>query len=99
VDLFEHMWVVDRLERLGISRYFQQEIKECVNYVSRYINDKLIYNLHIVERKKKNMNVRKHIYQMHCLLYDYSLDKCNLKFIDIGLRKVFAGREIQRFKI
>ncbi|KEH23767.1 copalyldiphosphate synthase [Medicago truncatula] len=36
VDLFEHMWVVDRLERLGILRYFQQEIKECVDYVSRY---------------------------------------------------------------
>ncbi|KAH7864663.1 hypothetical protein Vadar_032337 [Vaccinium darrowii] len=36
VDLFEHMWAVDRLERLGISRYFQSEIKECVDYVHRY---------------------------------------------------------------
>ncbi|OVA05468.1 Terpene synthase [Macleaya cordata] len=36
VDLFEHIWVVDRLERLGISRYFQSEIKECMNYVYRY---------------------------------------------------------------
>ncbi|KAJ7977390.1 Copalyl diphosphate synthase [Quillaja saponaria] len=34
-DLFEHIWTVDRLERLGISRYFQEEIKECVNYVNR----------------------------------------------------------------
>lgn len=40
VDLFEHIWVVDRLERLGISRYFQQEIKECINYVSRYWTEK-----------------------------------------------------------
>ncbi|XP_039682947.1 ent-copalyl diphosphate synthase, chloroplastic-like [Medicago truncatula] len=30
------MWVVDRLERLGILRYFQQEIRESMNYVSRY---------------------------------------------------------------
>ncbi|KAI3841463.1 hypothetical protein MKX03_021112 [Papaver bracteatum] len=36
VDLFEHIWVVDRLDRLGISRYFQSEIKECVDYVHRY---------------------------------------------------------------
>ncbi|KAI3935115.1 hypothetical protein MKW92_051444 [Papaver armeniacum] len=36
VDLFEHIWVVDRLDRLGISRYFQNEIKDCVDYVHRY---------------------------------------------------------------
>ncbi|KAL5712663.1 muconate cycloisomerase [Ranunculus cassubicifolius] len=36
VDLFEHLWSVDRLERLGVSRFFQSEIEECVNYVSRY---------------------------------------------------------------
>ncbi|XP_010277558.1 PREDICTED: ent-copalyl diphosphate synthase, chloroplastic-like [Nelumbo nucifera] len=36
VDLFEHIWAVDRLERLGISRYFQSEIKECLDYVYRY---------------------------------------------------------------
>ncbi|MCL7021881.1 hypothetical protein MKW94_011434 [Papaver nudicaule] len=31
-----HIWVVDRLDRLGISRYFQSEIKDCVDYVHRY---------------------------------------------------------------
>ncbi|OMP02590.1 hypothetical protein CCACVL1_02754 [Corchorus capsularis] len=36
VDLFEHLWSVDRLQRLGISRYFQPEIKECLDYVYRY---------------------------------------------------------------
>nr|AJT55221.1 copalyl diphosphate synthase 3 [Andrographis paniculata] len=36
VDLFEHIWAVDRLQRLGISRYFQSEIDECVHYVHRY---------------------------------------------------------------
>ncbi|TVU23459.1 hypothetical protein EJB05_25828, partial [Eragrostis curvula] len=40
VDLFEHIWVVDRLERLGISRYFQQEIKQCMEYVNRHWTEK-----------------------------------------------------------
>ncbi|KAK7285344.1 hypothetical protein RJT34_20113 [Clitoria ternatea] len=40
VDLFEHIWVVDRLDRLGVSRYFQSEIKDCVNYVSRHWTEK-----------------------------------------------------------
>ncbi|KAJ9543056.1 hypothetical protein OSB04_022763 [Centaurea solstitialis] len=35
-DLFEHIWVVDRLERLGISRYFKSEIENCVEYIHRY---------------------------------------------------------------
>ncbi|KMT06430.1 hypothetical protein BVRB_7g161040 [Beta vulgaris subsp. vulgaris] len=39
VDLFEHIWVVDRLERLGISRYFEDEIAECMSYVNRYWTD------------------------------------------------------------
>lgn len=37
VDMFEHLWCVDRLQRLGISRYFQVEIQECIDYVYRYI--------------------------------------------------------------
>ncbi|KAG2538109.1 ent-copalyl diphosphate synthase AN1, chloroplastic-like isoform X4 [Panicum virgatum] len=36
VDLFERIWAVDRLERLGISRYFQHEIKQCMDYVNRH---------------------------------------------------------------
>ncbi|CAN8247985.1 unnamed protein product [Cochlearia groenlandica] len=40
VDLFEHIWIVDRLQRLGISRYFEKEIKECLDYVHRYWTDK-----------------------------------------------------------
>ncbi|OAO99244.1 GA1 [Arabidopsis thaliana] len=39
VDLFEHIWIVDRLQRLGISRYFEEEIKECLDYVHRYWTD------------------------------------------------------------
>ncbi|KAL6564360.1 Gly-Xaa carboxypeptidase [Orobanche minor] len=40
VDLFEHIWAVDRLQRLGISRYFQSEIDECIDYVQRYWTNK-----------------------------------------------------------
>ncbi|EEF41695.1 ent-copalyl diphosphate synthase 1 [Ricinus communis] len=36
VDLFEHIWAVDRVQRLGISRYFRKELKECIDYVARY---------------------------------------------------------------
>ncbi|KAJ0053550.1 hypothetical protein Pint_03319 [Pistacia integerrima] len=36
IDLFEHLWVVDRLQRLGILRYFQPELKECMDYIYRY---------------------------------------------------------------
>ncbi|KAK3019599.1 hypothetical protein RJ639_005018 [Escallonia herrerae] len=36
VDLFEHIWAVDRLQRFGISRYFGPEIKQCIDYVYRY---------------------------------------------------------------
>ncbi|MED6149244.1 Gly-Xaa carboxypeptidase [Stylosanthes scabra] len=36
IDFFERSWVIDRLERLGISRYFQLEIKDFMNYLSRY---------------------------------------------------------------
>ncbi|KAL1547239.1 Gly-Xaa carboxypeptidase [Salvia divinorum] len=40
VDLFEHIWAVDRLQRLGVSRYFQTEMDECVSYVHRYWTEK-----------------------------------------------------------
>ncbi|PON84203.1 Ent-copalyl diphosphate synthase [Trema orientale] len=40
VDLFEHLWVADRLQRLGISRFFEPEIGECIDYVYRYWTEK-----------------------------------------------------------
>lgn len=36
VDLFERIWAVNRLQRLGISRFFEPEIKEYIDYVYRY---------------------------------------------------------------
>ncbi|KAF5730787.1 Copalyl diphosphate synthase [Tripterygium wilfordii] len=35
-DLFEHNWAVDRLQQLGISRFFQPEIRECMNSPFKY---------------------------------------------------------------
>ncbi|WVZ74938.1 hypothetical protein U9M48_023052 [Paspalum notatum var. saurae] len=36
LDIFERLWAVDRLERLGISRYFTSEIEECLAYCFRH---------------------------------------------------------------
>ncbi|XP_060962863.1 ent-copalyl diphosphate synthase 1 isoform X2 [Cannabis sativa] len=40
VDLFEHLWVADRLQRLGISRFFEPQIEECIDYVFRNWTEK-----------------------------------------------------------
>ncbi|KAJ7532189.1 hypothetical protein O6H91_14G075600 [Diphasiastrum complanatum] len=36
LDLFERLWVVDGLMRLGIDRFFQNEIKNLLQYVYKY---------------------------------------------------------------
>nr|AKM28413.1 copalyl diphosphate synthase 2 [Tripterygium wilfordii] len=36
IDLYERLWAVDRLRRLGISRFFEGEIKEYMSFVQRY---------------------------------------------------------------
>ncbi|XP_054814352.1 ent-copalyl diphosphate synthase 1-like [Prosopis cineraria] len=40
IDIFEQLWIVDRLERLGIARYFQSKIKEILEYIYRNWNEK-----------------------------------------------------------
>ncbi|CAD6253185.1 unnamed protein product [Miscanthus lutarioriparius] len=35
IEMFERLWAVDRLERLGISRYFKSEIKDYLDYIYR----------------------------------------------------------------
>lgn len=36
VELFERIWGVDRLERLGVAQYFESEIKiKCLDYLYR----------------------------------------------------------------
>ncbi|KAL6899273.1 hypothetical protein ACP4OV_005931 [Aristida adscensionis] len=36
VELYERLWVIDRLERLGISYYFTSEIDGCLDYAYRH---------------------------------------------------------------
>ncbi|KAL9661274.1 hypothetical protein QQ045_026098 [Rhodiola kirilowii] len=40
ISIYERLWAVDKVERLGISRYFQTEIMDCLSYVHRYWNEK-----------------------------------------------------------
>ncbi|KAM7503068.1 hypothetical protein LguiB_001972 [Lonicera macranthoides] len=40
VDMFARMWAIDKLQRLGISRYFVPQIDHLVSYVSRYWDPK-----------------------------------------------------------
>ncbi|XP_028799641.1 ent-copalyl diphosphate synthase, chloroplastic-like [Neltuma alba] len=40
IEFFEQLWIVDRLERLGIARYFQPHIKEILDYVHRNWNER-----------------------------------------------------------
>ncbi|CAL4968683.1 unnamed protein product [Urochloa decumbens] len=39
VELYERLWVVDRLERLGISSYFRSEIESCLDYAYRHSSE------------------------------------------------------------
>nr|UPQ49777.1 ent-kaurene synthase [Pallavicinia lyellii] len=36
VDLFQNLWMIDRLQRLGIDRFFEKEIKRSLDYVYKY---------------------------------------------------------------
>ncbi|XP_071687661.1 ent-copalyl diphosphate synthase 1-like [Rutidosis leptorrhynchoides] len=40
VDMFERSWMVDRLQRLGIAHYFHSEIKDCVDHLYRYWDER-----------------------------------------------------------
>ncbi|KAK4285651.1 hypothetical protein QN277_002321 [Acacia crassicarpa] len=40
IEFFEQLWIVDRLERLGIARYFQPHIKQILDYVHRNWNER-----------------------------------------------------------
>ncbi|KAL3512625.1 hypothetical protein ACH5RR_025342 [Cinchona calisaya] len=44
VDLYARLFAVDRLQRLGISRYFYSEIKECLDYVYRFWTEKGVFS-------------------------------------------------------
>uniref|UniRef100_A0A0G7ZNV0 Putative terpene synthase, PgTPS10 n=1 Tax=Picea glauca TaxID=3330 RepID=A0A0G7ZNV0_PICGL len=40
VDLLEHLLIVDNIERLGVDRHFEKEIKEALDYVYRHWNER-----------------------------------------------------------
>ncbi|KAL7122325.1 hypothetical protein ACP275_01G038600 [Erythranthe tilingii] len=44
VDIYARLWAVDRLERLGISRFFEPEIKSCLDHVYRYWTEKGVFS-------------------------------------------------------
>ncbi|CAA3003240.1 ent-copalyl diphosphate synthase [Olea europaea subsp. europaea] len=43
VNLFEKLRATDRLQQLGVSRYLESEIEDCLHYVSRYWTNKGIF--------------------------------------------------------
>ncbi|KAL0330182.1 UNVERIFIED_CONTAM: Syn-copalyl diphosphate synthase TPS3, chloroplastic [Sesamum radiatum] len=40
VDIYARLWAVDRLQRLGISLFFEPEIKKCLDHVYRFWTEK-----------------------------------------------------------
>ncbi|KAL0330176.1 UNVERIFIED_CONTAM: Syn-copalyl diphosphate synthase TPS3, chloroplastic [Sesamum radiatum] len=44
VDIFARLWAVDRLQRLGVSRFFAPEIKNCLDHVYRFWTEKGSYS-------------------------------------------------------
>lgn len=70
VDLFEHIWAVDRLQRLGISRYFEPELKECINYVARFdITHTYIY-----------ISLKSHTHNIYMIGNGLSLNTLNFRY-------------------
>ncbi|CAA3019396.1 Copal-8-ol diphosphate hydratase, partial [Olea europaea subsp. europaea] len=43
-DLFPRLWAVDRLQRLGISRFFESQITDILSYVYRFWTDEGIFS-------------------------------------------------------
>ncbi|XP_022875577.1 ent-copalyl diphosphate synthase, chloroplastic-like [Olea europaea var. sylvestris] len=42
-DLFARLWAIDRVQRLGISRFFTTQIKDCLDHVYRYWSEDGIF--------------------------------------------------------
>ncbi|KAH6757392.1 hypothetical protein C2S52_023458 [Perilla frutescens var. hirtella] len=43
VDIYARLWAVDRLQRLGISRFFEAEIVDCLSHVFRFWTEKGVF--------------------------------------------------------
>nr|WJZ49116.1 (+)-copalyl diphosphate [Scutellaria barbata] len=44
VDVFGRLWAIDRLQRLGISRFFESEIADCLDHIYKYWTDKGVFS-------------------------------------------------------
>ncbi|KAL8536944.1 hypothetical protein ACS0TY_012219 [Phlomoides rotata] len=44
VDIFGRLWAVDRLQRLGICRFFELEIGDCLSHVHRFWSEKGVFS-------------------------------------------------------
>ncbi|KAL7114985.1 hypothetical protein ACP275_04G155500 [Erythranthe tilingii] len=44
VDIFARLWAVDRLQRLGVSRFFESEISDCLSYIYRFWTDNGVFS-------------------------------------------------------
>ncbi|XP_042004603.1 copalyl diphosphate synthase CPS1, chloroplastic-like [Salvia splendens] len=44
VDVFGRLWAIDRLQRLGISRFFESEIAECLSHIHKFWTDKGVFS-------------------------------------------------------
>ncbi|KAF3323197.1 ent-copalyl diphosphate synthase 1 [Carex littledalei] len=93
VDLFERIWVVDRLERLGISRYFKTEIVSLLDYVHKSWSDQGICwarNSRVHDIDDTSMAFR--LLRLH----GYEVSPCVFKhFVKDGEFICFAGQSNQ----
>nr|QEV81853.1 terpene synthase 14 [Prunella vulgaris] len=44
VDVFGRLWAIDRLQRLGISRFFESEIADCIGHIHKFWTDKGVFS-------------------------------------------------------
>ncbi|KAL1532389.1 Gly-Xaa carboxypeptidase [Salvia divinorum] len=44
VDVFGRLWAIDRLQRLGISRFFESEIVDCLSHIHKFWTDKGVFS-------------------------------------------------------
>ncbi|KAH6783659.1 hypothetical protein C2S52_008618 [Perilla frutescens var. hirtella] len=44
VDVFGRLWAIDRLQRLGISRFFDSEIADCLAHIHKFWTDKGVFS-------------------------------------------------------
>ncbi|BAF14085.1 syn-copalyl diphosphate synthase, chloroplastic isoform 1 [Oryza sativa Japonica Group] len=76
LDVYERLWAVDRLTRLGISRHFTSEIEDCLDYIFRnWTPDGLAHtkNCPVKDIDDTAMGFRL------LRLYGYQVDPCVLK--------------------